>query len=107
MVRIAVQAPAPGYLVLTDSYYPGWSARVDGEEREIFLANYFFRAVRVWPGDEEVVFEYRSRPFERGARVSVATLLIAILGLGVSAWRRRSGRRSGAPPAGEGPASPV
>ena len=109
-VRIAVQAPAPGYLVLTDSYYPGWSARVDGEEREIFLANYFFRAVRVRPGDEEVVFRYRSRPFERGARVSLVTLLIAILGLGVSAWRRRGrrrGRPSGAPPADEGLAPPA
>ncbi|MFQ5689644.1 MAG: YfhO family protein [Gemmatimonadota bacterium] len=75
-VRIRVSVRRPAYLVLTDSYYPGWRATVDGEVRDILLANFFFRAVPVRPGDHEVVFRYRSHPFRMGSRISLATLLL-------------------------------
>ncbi len=87
IVRIAVGVSAPGWLVLTDSYYPGWTAEVDGNDREIQLANYFFRAVPVGPGDREVVFRYRSHPYEAGRWISAATLLLLIVGLG-AVWIR-------------------
>ncbi|MCZ6477807.1 MAG: YfhO family protein [Gemmatimonadetes bacterium] len=93
-VRVAVSPSAPGYLVLTDAFYPGWTARVDGQERPILLANYFYRAVAVEPGEREVVFAYRSRPFEIGRRISAATLLATAVGfgvVGVAGRRRRRG----------------
>jgi hypothetical protein len=91
--RIRVRLPEDpegGFLVLTDSYYPGWQALVDGEEREIVLANFFFRAVAVSPGDREVLFRYRSRPLEWGRRISLLTaaLGLALLTLGVRRTRR-------------------
>ena len=99
-IRISVSPTVAGYLVLTDSDYPGWSAHVDGEERPILLANYFYRAVPVRPGDREVVFTYRSRPFELGRLVSAATLVTLLIGLGlVPVMRRRmpAGSRGGTP----------
>jgi uncharacterized membrane protein YfhO len=92
-VRVAVSPSAPGYLVLTDAFYPGWTARVDGQERPILLANYFYRAVAVEPGDREVVFAYRSRPFEIGRRISAATLLATAVGFGVVGVAGRRRRR--------------
>lgn len=89
-VRIGVVASAPGWLVLTDSYYPGWTAAVDGELREIRLANYFFRAIPIRPGDREVVFRYRSRPSERGRVVSAVTLGLLLVGLVVARHRSRA-----------------
>jgi len=79
-VVVALDEGSSGYLVLTDSYYPGWSAHVDGERRDIELANYFFRAVELRPGDREVVFTFRSSAFDLGVRLS---LLCAVLGAGL------------------------
>ncbi|MDX1577441.1 MAG: hypothetical protein R3266_03110, partial [Gemmatimonadota bacterium] len=87
-VRVAIDPGSPGFLVLTDSYYPGWRAFVDGEERPIELANFFFRGVRVGPGDREVVFAYRSRAFETGRLVSLVTLAIGLILF--TALRRRA-----------------
>lgn len=88
-VRVRVETSGPGYLVLTDNHYPGWLAEVDGERRPIRLANFFFRAVELRPGDREVVFRYRSPAFERGRLASAITLAAVLLWLAVVMVRDR------------------
>lgn len=87
-VRIRVAPSEAGFLVLTDTEYPGWRVRVDGDRRPLLEANYFFRAVPVRPGDEEVVFRYRSAPYRRGRVVSGVSVLVVLAGLLGWKWRR-------------------
>lgn len=47
-----------GYLVLTDSFAPGWRARIDGRPRTIFPADIAFRMIVVPAGTHDVVFDY-------------------------------------------------
>jgi hypothetical protein len=49
---------APGYLVLTDTDYPGWVATVDDFTVPIQRANGLFRAVRLGPAASTVTFRY-------------------------------------------------
>lgn len=58
-VEIAVNTDKDGVLVLTDSYYPGWRAFVDGQESIIYPADIAFRGVFVPNGKHKVVFIYR------------------------------------------------
>jgi hypothetical protein len=77
-VTIEVNMAEAGYLVLTDTYYPGWQATADGEPREILVANHAFRAVGLEEGEHTVVFEYKPLSFRLGAWLTAAaTLLIA------------------------------
>ena len=64
-------------LVLTDSYYPGWTAEVDGKAADILRADYVFRAVPLSAGRHTVVFKFRPASFLLGAAVSC---------LGAAAW---------------------
>lgn len=80
-LAIDLQVDAPGWLVLTDNYYPGWHAYVDGRERPIERANYLYRAVRVRPGDRRVVFRYQPSVLRRGAWISAGTALAIALSL--------------------------
>jgi hypothetical protein len=86
-VEIAVSAGqgAGTYLVLSDAWYPGWEARVDGEPAEVLKANGMFRAVAVPPGEHEVVFAYVSQPFRIGLAASGISLAIAI-GIAAIRW---------------------
>jgi hypothetical protein len=59
-VLCEVEAESQGYVVLLDSYYPGWKAYVDGVETEILRANYAFRAVPVEAGKHRVECRYRA-----------------------------------------------
>jgi hypothetical protein len=66
------------YLVLSDAWYPGWDASIDGLPTPVLKANGLFRAVRVPSGIHNVVFAYRSLSFEAGAAVS-GLFLIGII----------------------------
>src|SRR4030095_9312569 len=57
-VLVRVNQSAPGLLVLADTYYPGWTARVDGRPVPILRANYLFRGVAVPAGSHRVEFHY-------------------------------------------------
>ncbi len=94
-VTVELEEGVSGYLVLTDSFYPGWHARVDGEERPIELANFFFRAVRLHEGDRKVVFRYRPGSYRVGRGISAATLAVALCLLGVAERRSRRVPREG------------
>lgn len=75
-VRIRVTLPAGGYLVLLDSYYPGWQVRVDGEPGEILPANLNFRAVPLAAGKHLVEFVYRPDSLRIGDIITCATWLV-------------------------------
>ena len=83
-VEVAVHVTAPAYLVLTDAYFPGWVATVDGEDRPLLRAYRIFRAVPLEPGDHLVTFAYK--PFSLRLGGVVAVLSLATMGLGGMVW---------------------
>ncbi|MDD5222727.1 MAG: YfhO family protein [bacterium] len=91
--KVAVEAEAreAGWLLLLDSYYPGWKAEVDGRPGEIYRGDGFFRAVKIPQGKHRVVFHYYPAVFRNSVGVS-ATGLLAWLGLMVFSFVR-SGRQ--------------
>lgn len=78
-VEIKTDFNDPGFLVLSDSFYPGWHATVDGKEKEILSANYLFRAIEMEKGKHEVRFYYDPLSFKIGALISGSTFLIIVI----------------------------
>lgn len=80
-----VHLEAPGYLVLSDTDYPGWHATVDGAPVPILRANGLIRAVYLTPGDHRVDFIFRPTSLTRGLACSGAALA-----LWLAAWMAAS-----------------
>ncbi|MEW6096398.1 MAG: YfhO family protein [bacterium] len=77
-----------GFLVLSDTYYPGWQVYVDGSKEKIFCANYTLRAVYLTEGEHLVEFRYSPLSFKIGSFISIATLMIFMI-LGMRSVRKR------------------
>jgi len=71
---------APAILVLADAFAPGWKAYVNGSEKRIQRANYFFRAVLLPAGRSRICFRYEPDSLRRGIIVTIvsASLLAGI-----------------------------
>ena len=79
-VVVEINNPVPGFLVLSDTYFPGWEAELDGQPTRILRANYLVRAVALEPGEHRIVFTYRPWPWRIGRDVSLVSLgLIPLL----------------------------
>jgi uncharacterized membrane protein YfhO len=78
-----------GLLVLSDNYYPGWKASVDGQPSLVFRANHTMRAVRVPAGTHVVSFEFAPVTFWTSVYVSVAATIVTLAALAVATARAR------------------
>jgi len=74
-IEIEAELATPGYLVLTDAWYPGWEATVDGEPAPIKRADLLFRAVALDAGRHRIVFTFRPVSLRIGAGISLAGLV--------------------------------
>lgn len=92
-IRLKASAVKPGWLILTDTYYPGWQVRIDGQGGEILPADYIFRAVALDPGPHVIEFSYRPASFLLGAGISVVTIAVLLVAGVVLRLRSRSPAR--------------
>ena len=79
-VLVEVSSPQPAYLVLADTFYPGWFAEVDGQPiGTIYRAFGHLRAIEIPAGDHLVRFYYRPESFTKGKWLSIVTVGTFIL----------------------------
>ena len=77
----------PAILVVTDTWYPGWRAWVDGVESPVFRVNGLFRGVSLPPGSRRVEMRFDPWTFRVGGGISLAASLVLAVLLGVSVTR--------------------
>lgn len=87
-ITIETHANSAQLLILSDTYFPGWEAFIDGRSSKILKANYALRAVYVPEGSHTVTFLYRPRSFSTGIKTSMIGLS-GILLLAIAIKRRK------------------
>ncbi|MCK4538070.1 MAG: YfhO family protein [Candidatus Krumholzibacteria bacterium] len=83
-IKINANVDKSCIMVLSEIDYPDWTAEIDGEKVPVITADYCLRAIVVGPGEHEVVFRYESPLLKRSLIVSVISLLISLLAVGLS-----------------------
>lgn len=69
---LRVRATADAFVVVADTWFPGWSAMLDGSAVEIHRVNHAFRGIAVPAGEHVLTMVYRPEGW--------------VLGLGVTRW---------------------
>jgi hypothetical protein len=83
-VAIDAEINQLGFLVLSDLYYPGWEAIVDGQIVPIYQANACVRAVPLEEGQHRVDFFFQPKPLRYGALISGLSALALIVAFRLS-----------------------
>lgn len=92
-IRVRTSANQSCYLVLSEIFYPGWKAEVDGREVPILCGNYLFRVIPLEHGRHEIELRFVSRSFRIGGIISLLTLVCSLWFI---IWGRKRVFRRGA-----------
>ena len=92
-VQVHTSASGDAWLVLSDTYYPGWTAAVDGQPTSVLRGDVLFRVVPIPAGEHDVEFRFEPTSVKLGLLISLLSVVAVGLvwpGLVISG-------RSGAP----------
>lgn len=78
-VEVRATASADAWLLLSDTFYPGWSATLDGQPTPVLRGDVLFRVVRIPAGTHTVVFTFTPTSTRAGLAISVAALLVVLV----------------------------
>jgi hypothetical protein len=93
-VKLHVSTDRDNYLVLADTFFPGWTATVDSKPSEIFRANAMMRSVFVPTGTHDVVFNYSPDSFKLGLALALigGIAITAALAMAALSSMRKEGK---------------
>ena len=92
-IEIETHNPQPSFLVLSENYYRGWDALIDGQKAPVYRADYTLRGLAVPAGDHRIEYVFRAPTFRNGLVFSALGVLIILAGVLVS--RIGPGTRAG------------
>ncbi len=92
-IVVGISSQTDGLLLLTEAFYPGWQATVDGEPTTIYQADGYFQGVFVPAGTHEVQFTFAPRSVEYGRVLSLVALAVWVVLILVLIISRKWGKR--------------
>jgi hypothetical protein len=85
-IIIDAEAPEDGFLLLADTFYPGWTAQIDGNPTPVYRANISVRGIRLPKGRHEVRFTYDAPGFVRGLWITLLAVAALMMWAGAAAY---------------------
>jgi hypothetical protein len=96
LVEIKTKSSGDHLLFMSDTWYPDWKATIDEKtEIPIYKANYAFRSMKIPAGEHTLTLRYNDPHYDTGKNLSLATNLLAILGLGAGLffeWKKKKSK---------------
>jgi hypothetical protein len=88
-IAVKVNTPKKGFLVLSEIFYPGWNAYIDGTQTPVYRADWSLRACIVDAGEHTVEMKFEPQPMYSGMKISLATLLFSAVICCVEMYRKK------------------
>jgi len=90
-LSIETNASTNSVLVISEIFYPGWKATIDGQPARIMLADFLLRAISLPPGHHKIEMHYTPTAAYTGAAISIAALALLAL---IAFYGRRTQQRA-------------
>lgn len=78
-IKLDGTSPAGSALMVSENYYPGWQATVDGKAVPVSRADFTIMGVPLPAGAKDVSLRFVSAPYEKGKTITLVALVLAVL----------------------------
>jgi len=84
-IRLLTESKNTQFLVLSETYYPNWIAKIDNQETEIYQTNHILRGIQVPAGKHTITFQFYPKTYYLTLTMiwigNIGTLVIIFIGL--------------------------
>lgn len=87
-IELKSNSKEDGFIVINDSYFPGWQAKVDDNSAALLRANHAFRAIPVSKGTHTIRLKFVPRSFYQGLTISFITVFLSLIGYTLFRYRK-------------------
>jgi hypothetical protein len=89
-IRLAAPAPRGSALIVSENYFPGWEATVNGKPAVVGRADFTLIGVQLPEGATDIDLSFTSPAYQKGKLITLIALAVAVLliGAGVVAERK-------------------
>ena len=91
-LKVESETETDGWLVISDTYYPGWKASIDGQPTEIYRANHTMRAVKLAAGRHMVSFVFAPPILRIASYIALVALAASVLMIAAGWFMNRRSR---------------
>ena len=88
-ITLSVSTPKDGYLVMSEIYYPGWHAYVDGNSSKVYQADWSLRTVQIPAGTHNVEMCFEPKSFYTGVWITFGSAGFSLFGLLIALRKKR------------------
>ena len=88
-IKLSCTTSQPGLFFISDTYFPGWHARVDGKASKVMRVDYAFQGLWLTQGTHTIVLNYDPASFKYGALLSLIGIL-SLIGFYFVAFRKKT-----------------
>jgi len=88
-LELSDRAPPGSALVVSENYFPGWTAKVDGRDAPVGRADYTLIGVQLPTGGRHVELTFDDPAYERGKLVTLLALALTALLIGGGIYMER------------------
>lgn len=78
-IKIEIDSNNRAPLIISNIYYPGWKAYIDGKESKIFKANGIFQLIMIEKGNHTVEFKFQPKSFYNGLYISIFGIALSLI----------------------------
>ncbi len=87
-IKMTCNTSQPGLFFISDTYFPGWHARVDGKRAKVIRTDYAFQGLWLTQGSHTIKLYYAPSSFKYGALLSILGIL-SLIGFYFIAFRKK------------------
>jgi uncharacterized membrane protein YfhO len=94
-ITISCTTSQPGLFFISNTYFPGWHATVDGNETKIIRADYAFQGLWLIQGSHTIELRYDPSSFKYGVLLSIIGIIALIVFYIVVFRKKKAGLPNG------------
>ncbi len=74
----SIESNKPGFVVFSEMFYPGWKAKINNKEVNVYKVNFILRGIFVQKGNNKIKFYFEPSSIKYGSLFQIISIIVFV-----------------------------